>query len=218
MKTPARLFAILGLALLAATPCWGIIAVTWLDEPLELGEWWNPPTPHSLDIDGNGTIDFSFFGDSVSFVGMRSEGINRYLITPSPPPNTGGPIAALEAGFLIEAQSDDGNLDWFGDNYDYWSGLMQELSTGTAGEFWGTRAYIGIEFQMDDGMHYGWFDVEGSSSSPYAEVYGWGYETDPGVSVLAGAGVVPEPSTFSLLIGGLLTIGCTLRRAKARRG
>lgn len=214
MKAPVRIafFYIL----LAAHPCRGFISVNWLDEPLELGGWWNPPTSHSLDIDNNGTVDFLFFGDTVSFVGMRSEGINRYLITPSPPPNTGGPVSALVAGFLIGPQSNNGNLDWFGDNYDYWSGLMQELSTGTAGEFWGTRGYIGFEFQMDDGMHYGWFDVEGSSSSPYAEVYGWAYETQPGVSIIAGA--VPEPSVISLFIGGLLTIGCTLRRTKVRRG
>jgi hypothetical protein len=200
------------LALLAVHPCRGGISVNWLEEPLELGGWWNPPTPHSLDIDENGTVDFSFWGDVASSVGMHSEGVNRYLIVPSPPPNIGGPVAALEAGFLIGAQSDDGRLDWFGDNHDYWSGLMQSLSTGTAGEFWGTRAYIGMEFQMNDGMHYGWFDVEGSSSSPYAEVHGWGYETEAGIPIIAGA--VPEPSTIMLFSAGAMAI--LLSRFKRR--
>ena len=77
---------------------------------------------------------------------------------------------------------------------------------------------MGVEFDIEGATHYGWIDLFVGEYSPYAEIYGWGYETDPGVSILAGAGVVPEPSTFSLLIGGLLTIGCTLRRAKARRG
>jgi len=211
MRAPARIA--LFLALLAVYPCRGGISVNWLDEPLEVGGWWNPPTPHPLDIDDNGTVDFSFWGDGVSSVGMHSEGVNRYLIVPDPPPNIGGPVAALEAGFLIGAQSGDGSLDWFGDNHDYWSGLMLELSTGTAGEFWGIRAYIGIEFQMDDGMHYGWFDVEGSSSSPYVEVYGWAYETQPGVSIIAGA--VPEPSTIMLLAAGATTM--LLSRFRKRR-
>jgi len=77
---------------------------------------------------------------------------------------------------------------------------------------------MGIEFDIEGSIHYGWIDLVVASDVPYAEIYGWGYETDPGVSILAGAGVVPEPSTSMLLIGGLLTIGCTLRRAKARRG
>jgi len=211
MRAPARIA--LFLALLAVYPCRGGISVNWLDEPLELGGWWNPPTPHPLDIDNNGTIDFSFWGDVASSVGMHSQGVNRYLIVPDPPPNIGGPVAALEAGFLIGAQSGDGSLDWF--NHSAWAPLMQSLSTGTAGEFWGTRAYIGIEFQMDDGMHYGWFDVEGSSSSPYAEVYGWAYETQPGVSIIAGA--VPEPSTIMLLAAGFfLAIGMHRRKNRTR--
>jgi hypothetical protein len=36
MKTSARLFGILALALAAATPCRGVIATTWLDEPIVL--------------------------------------------------------------------------------------------------------------------------------------------------------------------------------------
>ncbi len=95
---------------------------------------------------------------------------------------------------------------------------MVEYDTGKVGEFWGQRAYIGIEFSDEDGIHYGWFDVEGDSSTPYAVIYGWAYESTPGMGIMAGAVAVPEPSTIMLLAGGTLTIGCTLRRAKARRG
>ena len=52
----------------------------------------------------------------------------------------------------------------------------------------------------------------------YGQIYGWGYETESGISIRAGAVAIPEPATTMLFIGGLLTIGCTLRRAKARRG
>ena len=103
MNAPVRIVFLSAVVLVCTqSACRGDISVNWLDEPLELGGWWNPPIPHSLDIDGNGTIDFSFWGDVAASVGIRSEGANRYLITPDPPPNIGGAVSALEAGFLIE--------------------------------------------------------------------------------------------------------------------
>jgi hypothetical protein len=219
MKTPARLFPLLALALMVCTPCWGFIAVTWLDDPIEL---WSPlPAVYeSIDIDGNSIVDFTF-GASVSFVGIRAEGDNHYLVWPNPPPTSGGNPEPLLDGFEIGPNSGEGDLDWFGINTDF-STLIRCLSGSggytCAGRFMGQHAYMGIEFDIEGARHYGWIDLLVASDNPYAEIYGWGYETDPGVSILAGAGAVPEPSTISLLIGGLLTIGCTLRRAKARRG
>jgi hypothetical protein len=205
MNAPVRIVFLSAVVLVCTqSACRGDISVNWLDEPLELGGWWNPPIPHSLDIDGNGTIDFSFWGDVAASVGIRSEGANRYLITPDPPPNIGGAVSALEAGFLIGPESGIGSLDWFGDDYDYWSTLMLELDAGRDGEFWGTRAYVGIEFQSDDGIHYGWFDVEGDPSTPYAVVYGWAYESTPGMGIIAGA--VPEPSSVLLFASGMVAI------------
>lgn len=204
MNAPARIVSFITLMLLYALACRGDLVVNWLDEPIELGGWWNPPIQHPLDLDGDGTVDFSFWGDVAASVGMRSEGANRYLIVPDPPPNIGGAVAALESGFLIGAESGNGSLDWFGDNYNYWSTLMLQLDAGRAGEVWGKRAYIGIEFQMDDGVHYGWFDVEGNSSLPYAEIHGWAYESTPGVGIIAGA--VPEPSSILLFTSAVMAI------------
>lgn len=196
--------------------CRGDLVVNWLDEPF----WLNADPPpiigqpdiHDIDMDGNGTTDFSFSGFWHISVDFRSENSNRYLIHPSPPPNTGGPVAALDSGVFIGADSGDNTLYWFGDNYDYWSGLMLNLDPGEAGEFWGQRAYIGVEFQMDDGVHYGWFDVEGGASGPYAVIRGWAYESTPDMGIIAGA--VPEPSSILLFASGVM--GILLFRAKNR--
>lgn len=221
MYAPARTLFLLAVALFCTLfACRGDLIVNWLDEPI----WLNADPPpiigqpdlHDIDMDGNGTIDFSFSGIWHILVDIRSENSNRYLIVPDPPPNTGGPVAALDSGFLIGADSGDDSLAWFGDDYDYWSSLMLNLYPGEAGEFWGRRAYVGVEFQTDDGVHYGWLDVEGGTSGPYAVIRGWAYESTPGMGIIAGA--VPEPSIIMLLAVGMLTIGCTLRRAKARRG
>ena len=214
MNALARMGFIGGMVLLCTFTCRGGIIINWLDTPLELGGWWNPSVPHSLDIDGNGTMDFSFWGDVAASVGMRSEGANRYLIRPSPPPNIGGPVAALGQEFLIGPDSGIGSLDWFGNDYDYWSSLMQAYNTGKIGEFWGRRAYIGVEFQADDGVHYGWFDVEGDISTPYAVIYGWAYESTPGMGLIAGA--IPEPSTLMLFGTGATAIFISRCKRKLR--
>ena len=109
MNAPARIGSIVGMALLCSLACRGDLVVNWLDEPLWLNADPPPiigqPDRHDIDLDGNGTIDFSFSGIWHISVDFRSENSNRYLIVPDPPPNTGGAVAALEAGFMIGAES-----------------------------------------------------------------------------------------------------------------
>lgn len=99
MKTPARLFGILALALSAATPCRGVIAVTWLAEPIVL---WSQlfARYEPLDLNADGFTDY-VFASGVASVGARSEGDNQYLIWPSGGPNIGGDIEPLLAAFEI---------------------------------------------------------------------------------------------------------------------
>ncbi len=78
-------------------------------------------------------------------------------------------------------------------------------------------AYIGVEFQAEDGVHYGWvrytgfpfvkipaFDLDGQPmgffdnfNTPGGLISAWAYETEPGKAIIAGA--VPEPGTSLLL-------------------
>ena len=188
------------------TTCWGGIIVNWLDDPIVVGDSLEWSDTHHIDVDGNGMVDFSFTCAWSISADIYSEDRNRYLIHPDTPPNIGGPVAALEDGFHIGQESEGGGLIWFGDDYDYWSTLMLQLSTGRGGEFWGTRAYIGFEFQIDDNMHYGWFDIQGGNSMPYVMIYGWGYENTPGMGIAAGATAIPEPATIALLSLGTILL------------
>jgi len=72
------------------------------------------------------------------------------------------------------------------------------------GHFRGHHAYMGVEFDIAGVMHYGWIDLWVAPDNPYAEIYGWAYETDPGVSIIAGA--IPEPATILLLLGGVVAV------------
>lgn len=214
MKFPVVLL-ITSLSLTLASPAWGAIVVAWLDEPIVLSG--NPTQYKPLDLNGDRITDY-IFGAGIMSVGARPEGNNQYLIWPSGGLNIGGPIEPLEEGYEIGPNSgDDSWMEWFGRPDDFAS-LIICLSGGCTGRFVGQRAYMGVKFDIDGAMHYGWIDLVVASHNAYAEIYGWGYETEPGVSIPAGAVAIPEPATTMLFIGGLLTIGCTLRRAKARRG
>lgn len=199
---------------LAGHPCRGSISVNWLDDPLVLQ---SPLSPvyEMIDMNADSIIDYTFAA-SVSFVGVHPEVANQYLIYPSPPPNIGGPVEPLPDGFEIGPNSGEGELDWYGSTG--YSTLIQCLSGSggytCAGRFPGQHAYMGVEFDIEGATHYGWIDLYVAEYGPYAEIYGWAYETQPGVSILAGA--VPEPSTVLLMAAGSLALLYSRARKRIR--
>lgn len=188
-----------------------------------LGDVWFPQTAEyfDLDLDLNGTVDFSLMADIVWSAGIHPENQNQYLIHPSPPPNIGGPVAALNSTYVIGLNSTvESSLDWFGsDNY---STLIFILDSGITGEFYHDRAFVGLKFEADDGIHYGWIDVEGASRTMENHlltdssliIHGWAYESTPGVGIAAGA--VPEPSSVALFAIGAVGVWI-LRKEKKEK-
>jgi hypothetical protein len=69
----------------------------------------------------------------------------------------------------------------------------------------GEERYAGVSFDPGDGVHYGWIGVLNGAPS---EVFAWGYESDAGVPIPAGA---PEPGSLALLAMGA---GAALRRRR----
>lgn len=173
------------------------IIVNWLDSPIVLhhGMFASMQTP--LDLDGDGVIDFTF-GASIGFVGVRSEGQNRYVISPSPPPNIGGPVEPLYPDYEIGPDL-DGSLGWFGINTDF-APFGIWFDSGSSGNFRGHHAYMGIELFIEDNIHYGWINLMIGNDGPYGEIYSWAYESTPNTPIMAGA--IPEPSTLLLLLTG----------------
>jgi len=171
---------------------------------------------YPLDLDGDGQVDLTFAYD-FHFVGVRADNANRILIVLSPPPNVGGPVAPLPAGFSIGPDSGGGSLAWaVRSPFDPFEVLIQCFNTGCGGAFAGQQAYMGVEFQRASGTHYGWVSLYVDWFAPVAVIDSWAWETRPGIPIFAGA--VPEPSTWALLVGGGVLMVCLKRKRNERRG
>ncbi len=83
----------------------------------------------------------------------------------------------------------------------------------------GEQTYLGVRFDPGDGNHYGWIGVvrTGGELDPFA----WGYETDPGVPIAAGAGGggehVPAVTEYGLMGMGLGVLAAGAWVARKRR-
>lgn len=202
----------------------GTIITTVLPSPLGI---WSPLNTllWPIDLNGDGLEDFTFAAD-YSGVGLRTERANRVVERLSPPPNIGGRVAKLDDGFEV-GSSLDPQLAWLSSDPvggyvspGEWAfaSIAIALSTGESSD-WpgipGARGFIGIQFELDDGFHYGYFDVHMVAEGG-GVLFGWAYNTIPNAPI--NASPVPEPSTWALLIGGGVVIVWFKGKRNGRRG
>ncbi|HNW08025.1 MAG TPA: PEP-CTERM sorting domain-containing protein [Verrucomicrobiota bacterium] len=207
----------------------GLLLLSWIQPSMAQGtiQFFEPTAPillhteffaeyYPLDLNGDGTTDFTFAYD-FHFIGVRPEGDGRILTWLDPPPNIGGSVAPVPAGFVIGAGSGAGSLQWLGRlpgvPYDSdFNTLIQCFDAGCSGAFAGQYAYMGVEFQSAGATHYGWVSLSIASDAPFGAINAWAWETLAGLSIAAGA--IPEPSASALLtVGG--TLFWLLRRRKS---
>jgi hypothetical protein len=91
---------------------------------------------------------------------------------------------------------------WNRTAYAYYTGYGYAMPAGVP-------AYLGVRFNLGQGNQYGWIGVirEGHGLDAFA----WGYETQPGVPIPAGA--IPEPGSLAML-----ALGATALLARRRNG
>lgn len=117
-------------------------------------------------------------------------------------------VGALDAGSII-----DSSIQWrssTGLNSSVWMAIGP--NSGDDGPDnailgIGETGYAGVYFTLGSGVHYGWIELYRRSDWAY-NITAWGYETQAGVGIAAGA--VPTPGVLALL-------GCAAAAGVRRR-
>lgn len=236
--------ALIGAFLLVWVPVEASVVVTYRGDapnPMTLDEYqdYSP-----FDINGDGVPDF-IFSRGPFFASFLSEGQNRFVGIMPPPVEAGGHIwypsnqvVPLPEGTYIGSNA---TFPLNGDWHHHTESFGGEDATGfllgyaDSGLMQLSDAYIGVEFSIDDNIHFGWIHYVGFSvaefvfnspegpitfvgiDSPGGFVDSWAYNSIPGEPIRAGE--VPEPATVALLSGlaALLFAGVARWRRRSVR-
>jgi len=161
-----RHWAALALAMAVVLPASGEVVSFTLVPPLDIYEY-GFGRRDAIDLNADTITDFTI-GSDLSGVFLRTERSNRFVYRASPPPNIGGPVAALPAGFLIGTNLSDLSVAWASSDFlggyvdpgeESFALLVLCLNTGCFTDFRNRRDFIGLEFLLPDGIHYGYLDV-----------------------------------------------------------
>jgi hypothetical protein len=182
-----------------------------------------------LDFNGDGTLEFVLVVTG-SFVDIVHVSTSRVFIAISPPPNLGGSAASILGGVEINGFSGNDRYRWYTGqplrgSYpeipDRVTSIAIQLTTGSEGHTRGKDGYLGLEFELADGIHFGWMHFDASANLRNEQgsfigvgglIDGWAWETTPGQGIIAGA--VPEPS--AVLLTALSVAGLFLWRQRSK--
>ena len=160
-------------------------------------------TALNLDLNGDGTKDFSFFSyqptPSPTFILFGARGLNgtQYEALSS------SVLQAFSVGASIGSgpqwtQGDPGFPLAAGQNW------WKENFFGAVGASSAADVYIGIKLNISNQLHFGWINYElpvGTGSD--LVIKGWAYQNSVGAAIVAGdrgapLAAVPEPATYGM--------------------
>lgn len=161
-----------------------------------------------LDLDFNSIVDISLQSNGSDFDSVPQGG-NEVLALIPPPPDLGTWIIPLAYGDQIDDSPSVGV--WEGASTTPAFASCQDV--GCIGLWLNSNhdAYFGIRFDIEGNTHYGWIHVV-NTFGVTGFVTEWGYESNPNTGLLAG--VIPEPSTVMLLLGGLGILALRMKQIR----
>lgn len=175
------------------------------------------------DLNSDGTEDIRIGGLDIVGPVLITSAANRYLAVPAVSPNLGGEVLPLGENSMIGPSLPMG-LAWL--NTDVTDGfiapeegdafvpLITCLNNGCTGSFYPgfetLRAFVGIEFEANDGTHYGYLDITIPPRGRGGFINGWAYESEPGKSITTR--FIPEPSIAMTTLLGIFSFSLRRRR------
>ena len=158
---------------------------------------WSFGPPASLDMNQDGTIDFTFsMAPTICSSDIPPSSCVQHFYVGLPATNSilnqGNYSASVPLGEWI-GNSVPSNEVWSTDSYTYLYIYWSSPRDGTSGVYGPIgeqgEGYLGIRFSASDGDHYGWIYVQGQS------IVDWAYEIRPYYPIRAGAKPIPVPLT-----------------------
>ena len=194
MKTPA---AICALALLTTTAPAAVIFVDIVPDYFVNDPFFGDPD-YDIDFNQDGTVDIRFVvsGNSsngfnaVPVLGTRVQSVpvgdpGQYFAYPMLPGVQVGPTPVGPASWIYDVVPGS-TLSVCGSGLGICFGYFSDPFTG----------WVGVEFTLSDGVHYGVVGIEGGYGNGSILSYAW--ETTPGMPITA-----PEPGRMILCVAGL---------------
>jgi len=180
------------------------------------------PAALSLDLNGDGTADFSVFTyqpiPTLTFFGAR--GLNGSYYSGLGSLTLDRYVAGSSIGSGPQWSNTDGGVPpTSGQNW--WS---SSFYGGINSSFNGV-GYWGIKLNIGGLLHYGWIAFElPAVNGASLTIDSWAYESAVGTPILAGdkgtaaASPVPEPSTYGIGAIGCLALVAGWRRGRRQKG
>jgi len=227
LRLVTLLFLVGGQAFLQSRAAASII-FTQLEPTYAVTAGVNNPLFRSYDIDlnsdGKRDVWVGFNGQAGNISSYGDVGFLGYL--PNLPLQEHSQVYRLEQGALIGVNTPDDipdvsfprgyHVNPLGESV---GNLHVTYDTGKGGFFLNKVGYAGVKIVIEGEVHYGWIKFgngfqfgDGSvpTSPNQTRIYSWGYETEPGKAIAAGA--IPETSICSLVALG--SVGALLRRRR----
>ena len=192
----------------------------------------NPPGPGHFDWNGTAAHEYlKIFADAASQPGVAgatgtfrrrdiaalgstevrgaaSSSSLQYVVLPGGSPGPANFLVGVDLGTLISSPVVPGTLDGFTIPALIWRGDA-EAGFPQTNLPEGLETYLGVRFDLGAGQQYGWIGIVRTGTQ--LDTFAWGYETEAGVPIPAGA---PEPGTVALLAFG--AVGAITRRRRPR--
>jgi len=159
------------------------------------------PISYNLDFNHDSIMDLLFESNGMWFDVAVQNGNNRVIAS-------GGDVYALPSGYSIgpDVDPDLWQMDPLGITLNS-SATVPPGEVISTGQFLETTAFMGVQFYIDDLVHYGWVRISNPFPVTGGIIMDFAYETEAGIGIMAGAGAVPEPPTIVILgMGSLLLL------------
>ena len=181
-----------------------------VDPDLSASSWGDGTKSFTLDVDGNGTTDFSF---SHYFRPQGYCGYGCYITHFGD-----SDVTSFGSNGVIGSPQADGSAIDGGDNF---AGGKQQLFDVYYYSSWGpwkgtSLGYLGFKFDIDGANHYGWAQLSVSQYNGAVSLRDYAYNTTAGAGVFAGS-KVPLPAAAPLLGAALGSLGVTAFRRRKRK-